>query len=265
VATLKLKTDYKLNINMAVYHHPDLHHKKKHLKEYFFEFLMIFLAVTMGFFAESYREHLIEIKKEKKFIFSMIEDLKSDTAVFHKYIDNWYENTNQIDTLVDLLNSIDIKNKKGQIYTLARLVNYNFTRPYFNNRTFEQMKNSGNLTLIKKEAIADSITKYYNSIKILDDFRTLFGEAHEQLIKDQYLIFDSYILFQSRQKRPYKLLPFNGNPHLTKYNSKDFNQYLSRLDRYYTLNLVILDQVERIFLPYTKRILSLLQATYGNN
>ncbi len=31
---------------MEVYHHPDLHHKKKNFKEYFFEFLMIFLAVT---------------------------------------------------------------------------------------------------------------------------------------------------------------------------------------------------------------------------
>jgi hypothetical protein len=35
--------------NMEVHHHPDLHHKPKPWKEYFLEFLMIFLAVTMGF------------------------------------------------------------------------------------------------------------------------------------------------------------------------------------------------------------------------
>jgi len=40
---------------MEVHHHPDLHHKPKKWKEYFLEFLMIFLAVTLGFFAESYR------------------------------------------------------------------------------------------------------------------------------------------------------------------------------------------------------------------
>jgi hypothetical protein len=34
---------------MDVHHHPDLHHKKKNFKEYFLEFLMIFLAVTLGF------------------------------------------------------------------------------------------------------------------------------------------------------------------------------------------------------------------------
>ncbi len=31
---------------MEVHHHPDLHHKPKKWKEYFLEFLMIFLAVT---------------------------------------------------------------------------------------------------------------------------------------------------------------------------------------------------------------------------
>jgi len=48
---------------MEVHHHPTV--EKKNFKEYFLEFLMIFLAVTLGFFAESYREHLVDIKKEK--------------------------------------------------------------------------------------------------------------------------------------------------------------------------------------------------------
>ena len=47
---------------MEVHHHPDLHHKKKNFTEYFLEFLMIFLAVTLGFFAENVREHFDEEK-----------------------------------------------------------------------------------------------------------------------------------------------------------------------------------------------------------
>ena len=49
--------------NMEVHHHPDLHHKPKKWKEYFLEFLMIFLAVTLGFFAENIREYFSEAKK----------------------------------------------------------------------------------------------------------------------------------------------------------------------------------------------------------
>src|ERR1700686_354541 len=65
--------------NMEVHHHPDLRHRRKRWKEYFLEFLMIFLAVTLGFFAESYRESLGDKKKEKGYIRSMIEDLKNDS------------------------------------------------------------------------------------------------------------------------------------------------------------------------------------------
>jgi hypothetical protein len=46
---------------MEVHHHPHLPHgEKKKFKEYFLEFLMIFLAVTLGFFAENVREHFDE-------------------------------------------------------------------------------------------------------------------------------------------------------------------------------------------------------------
>jgi hypothetical protein len=51
---------------MEVHHHP--HVAKKNFKEYFLEFLMIFLAVTMGFFAENIREHFTEKAKGKEYI-----------------------------------------------------------------------------------------------------------------------------------------------------------------------------------------------------
>src|SRR5271167_479611 len=41
---------------MEVHHHPEV--EKKGFKEYVLEGLMIFLAVTMGFFAESLRENI---------------------------------------------------------------------------------------------------------------------------------------------------------------------------------------------------------------
>jgi hypothetical protein len=50
---------------MEVHHH---HHvEKKKFKEYFLEFLMIFLAVTLGFLQNKY-EKVLQIVKEKKHI-----------------------------------------------------------------------------------------------------------------------------------------------------------------------------------------------------
>jgi hypothetical protein len=48
---------------MEVHHHPDLHHRRKKFKEYLLEFVMIFLAVTMGFIAENVREGIGDGKR----------------------------------------------------------------------------------------------------------------------------------------------------------------------------------------------------------
>jgi hypothetical protein len=81
--------------NMEVHHHPDLHHKTKKWKEYFLEFLMIFLAVTMGFIAENIREHFVLKKHEKEYMVSLVRDLNNDItgitrtqATVTRYINN---------------------------------------------------------------------------------------------------------------------------------------------------------------------------------
>ena len=50
---------------MEVHHHP--HVEKKNFKEYFLEFLMIFLAVTMAFIGENMREQLSDVRYKWKF------------------------------------------------------------------------------------------------------------------------------------------------------------------------------------------------------
>src|ERR1700733_14355377 len=65
---------------MEVHHHPDLHHTKKKWKEYLLEFLMIFLAVTLGFFAETIRENISEKHREKDYIIGLISNIKNDTS-----------------------------------------------------------------------------------------------------------------------------------------------------------------------------------------
>lgn len=51
--------------SMEVHHHPQI--EKKNLKEYLLEGLMIFMAVTMGFFAEKIRENITEHERAGRF------------------------------------------------------------------------------------------------------------------------------------------------------------------------------------------------------
>src|ERR1041384_5387023 len=63
---------------MEVHHHA--HTSRKKWTHYFWEFLMLFLAVFCGFLAENIREQQVEHHREKQYMESMIEDLASDTA-----------------------------------------------------------------------------------------------------------------------------------------------------------------------------------------
>src|ERR1700719_365034 len=67
---------------MEVHHHPDLHHRKKHIREYFLEFLMIFLAVTLGFFAENLREQIKDHRLVRQSLQSLKQDLRADMAMY---------------------------------------------------------------------------------------------------------------------------------------------------------------------------------------
>ena len=62
---------------MEVHHHS--HHPKK-WKEYITEFLMLFLAVTLGFLAENIREHQVVVERKNQNLEAMVLDLKKDSA-----------------------------------------------------------------------------------------------------------------------------------------------------------------------------------------
>ena len=82
---------------MEVHHHPAV--EKKKFKEYFFEFLMIFLAVTMGFFAEGIRENISDNKHAKLLTGQLVKDLATDTLNLQRVIDFDLNYQKTIDTL----------------------------------------------------------------------------------------------------------------------------------------------------------------------
>ena len=66
---------------MEVHHHPQLEHLPKPWKEYMLEGLMIFIAVTLGFFAENLREKISDSHRENEFAKALYTELKDDSAI----------------------------------------------------------------------------------------------------------------------------------------------------------------------------------------
>ena len=140
--------------------HAHTHTARKKWAHYFWEFLMLFLAVFCGFMAENRREHMIEHQREKKYIMSLIKDIELDIASLKNSYELRKVQLRYFDSLTTLLKQ-DYKNQMRDFYFYARHIPRS-TLFRYHDRTILQLKNSGNLRLIRNTDAADSITVYDN-------------------------------------------------------------------------------------------------------
>jgi hypothetical protein len=150
--------------NMETHAHHLHHAPGKKIWHYFFEFLMLFLAVFCGFIAENWREQLQEHRREKEFIHSIVEDIKSDTLQSNRTLLQLKRMKSGIDSVLIKLSSPEIVNNSYDAYRLW--TKYMGLEVFVSNdRTIQQLKNSGELRLIRNKAVSDRIMKYDQTLK----------------------------------------------------------------------------------------------------
>ena len=163
IASLHLETvnSHPENENMEVHHHPDLHHNKKNFREYFLEFIMIFLAVTMGFIAENVRENITDHARAKEYARSLYDDLKKDTSWLNLVLNVKAWRGSKFDSLISILESGDVQKNSKLIYYYNSFLTVNLPlKP--NDVTIQQLRNSGGFRYIKNPELYNVITTYYN-------------------------------------------------------------------------------------------------------
>ena len=242
---------------MEVHHHA--HTSRKKWTHYFWEFLMLFLAVFCGFLAEYKLEHTIEHNRERQFITTMAEDLKSDTAQLLLNIN--YRKTREMmcDSLITNLS--DHKNKGNNVYYYAR----NLTRPqYFspNDRTLQQLKNSGALRLIRNIKVSDSIMAYDQHLRYL-----MILSEDERSIRDGFrdligTVFDGAILYSQIDTADFA--NYNkpvGNPPLFMQDAASINKLISSAQYLKTVIRGVRVRQERLKTT-ASHLLSFLQKEY---
>ena len=172
---------------MEVHHHS--HHPKK-WKEYITEFIMLFAAVTLGFFAENQREHLIEGNREKQYMQSLYEDLRKDTTILNSLIRYDTIQTAKLDTTNKLLveNKWDADNIK-LLYRLnlktAGTIRYNLSE-----RTSAQLKNAGGMRLIESQELSNKISEYWVKSENLKEYNIFVDDLKFKARERSYSIFD---------------------------------------------------------------------------
>jgi len=142
---------------MEVHHHS--HHPKK-WKEYITEFLMLFLAVSLGFMAENIREHQIEKQRERQYMVSFVADLESDIVNIMEGMPRKDARMKAIDTLFQYFNANQNVTAVPAVI-VKKMKRAAYDRSYVRNTTtINQLKNSGNLRLIQNRRVVDSIASY---------------------------------------------------------------------------------------------------------
>jgi 2-polyprenyl-6-methoxyphenol hydroxylase-like FAD-dependent oxidoreductase len=222
----------KLNV-MEVHHHPDLTHKKKKFREYFLEFLMIFLAVTLGFIAENVRESIGDRRKEKDYIESLMQDLKTDTSKANNTLDAVMGQMHGLDTL-EMLLTPDVNKNDSAVNICYRQSGslYNENTMNFSDRTITQLFSSGNMRLFKKQSISDRITNYYSSIKNVDAQKAYYKEYFQKCldIYQEIYEFDAYhTRINSKGKMNHPVFAY-GKLHIATTNADDLKKFKSTIE-----------------------------------
>jgi hypothetical protein len=201
---------------------------KKHLGSYAIEFILLFSAVTLGFFAENYREGLVERKTEKMYLQSLIKDLGQDTLKIDYSIRSKEIKDRYFDTLYTILYQSPHPWPTRKLYYISRYLL--IREPFYGTMgTIHQLENAGGFKLIQNENLVDKINAYsaakekLNQIQLVRDQNTLpFKEAIGSVFygKELAFLFDP-IKFKGR---PYSMGEPTWDPPL-KGNEEDLDLF----------------------------------------
>ena len=218
--------------DMEVHHHSHNNHGKKNWKSYFWEFLMLFLAVFCGFLAEYQLEHKIEKERARKYMYDMVENLKYDTIRYNRNLVNNETIGMQLDSFRAAI-SVAIKGQinGNRLYELW-LKCSSFNSVVFNRTAITQLKNSGSFRLIKNDILSSSISDYYErKITACEEQEEQLRRSNERLSisSARFFNYEPFDQLLSKETTFKELTPdsiiknnyqiFNINPALTLLNS----------------------------------------------
>lgn len=167
---------------MEVHHHS---HKPKNWKEYITEFIMLFAAVTLGFFAENLREHSIISHRIEQNKIAILKDLEQDAITIDSIL---IDEQNAIKTFDRLLNVLYLaKNKRinqeqliDSIKVFPDIIATTFTL-YVNNSSFKNMQSSGLLSYVEEEELKNRLSYYYEVVfKRIESNNVFFDQAGKE-------------------------------------------------------------------------------------
>lgn len=216
------------------------------LNKYLFEFSLLFLAVFLGFFADSMREENAEKQLAYELAKSFYEELKNDSITVMSKIEGRIKKEKAIDYMVTFL-------KDSSLQTSSKNLAINFlwattarTPIIFTPRTviFQQLKSSGSLRYFKNQRLQQLVGDLSVSIEYILERQELEAAVYKEYIEPIMIdhmdfefqrklfdtgIFDRLASYESSDE----YIPF----HLSQPEKINREAYINALSYYHTNNI----------------------------
>jgi hypothetical protein len=199
--------------NMEVHHHP--HVEKKSFKEYLLEGLMIFLAVTMGCFAETIRENITEKKIAGELAENLYKEVYSDSIFIQQKIANRLKVEDASYYFIRYVKDSSLINPSEQFYkaftTVFSSLDANFFEP--KDGILNQLKNSGALRYFRSNQLQENLGEFsvaIASVRIRNEEDFGFIQSSNKPFALAHL--DFITLIQGRRATQHDSLFFQAHP-----------------------------------------------------
>jgi hypothetical protein len=219
---------------MEVHHHT--HTARQKFLHYFWEFFMLFLAVTLGFFVENQREHMVEHKRENQYMQSMVEDLNADTMKLAIIV---RDHKNVLEGLAYIMDHFE-EFVSGQFppsffgSQFSKSLN-GYSDFQYTDRTIDQLKNSGGMRLIRKQDASDSIVSYNDDVRDFLLEQESLSKVFEKTGTALYELYNFRLLRQALIKssqNPEKKLTIKSSDLLLTHDKQKIEGFYNLLDVY---------------------------------
>lgn len=168
--------------------------KKSNWKKYAMEFLMVFAAISLGFFADNQREKWGENTRGVQYAQRLVEDLDLDSIRMEEVKVNYAIKEQQINTLIPLMQA-----GLGGKPFLDSLFAY-FTLPganslvtgisFVENLATRDELRSGNMRLIRSDSIVRHLSVYARKEQIFMGNQTRYREKRIELLELMEEVYD---------------------------------------------------------------------------
>ena len=208
--------------------------KVNQFKDYFLQFLMLFLAIFLGAVGENYRQQytdeVVERNMEKETLEAMSNDLQTDIINLDNSIKNKTEKGILANKLIGLLNDSIVSINNKEIYYCARVMT---TRDAFSasEGAVTQLQYSGGYNMITNKSIIDQINKYhyikekiYKLNETEEHILIQYRIAASKIFKAD--VFSSMLDAEKHKNYKYYIKPLEKDIRLFSTNTNHINEFI---------------------------------------